>query len=47
MMTDSKETCTKEWYGAGDLEKETELFQEEATTAGVTRQTPFLTLYCC
>ncbi len=47
MIETVEETCTKECYGAGNLEKETELIQEEVSTVDITRQTPFLTLYCC
>lgn len=47
MMVTVKEVSAKEWYGAGDLDKETELIQEEATTEGITNQTQVLTIFCC
>ena len=47
MVKKAEETFTKDWSCAGELERETELVQGEATTADVTRQTSFLTIYCC
>lgn len=46
-MDERMNELRKEFYGAGDLEKEMEIIREQVNAPDITPQTALFTIFCC